>query len=157
MNQVTRIPEKIVDENDAEMREFLLRKLGLSQMPAGGRILGFKTDTGPVVGWLFERYTGPGGAVHTHWAGRKHFFLKRYMLTLVAMYVFDQMKCEVVVGEVPASDLYVRSADEKLGFKEVATIKGYFPGDDLVIYTMTRDACRFLPDEFKTQEAEKHG
>ena len=94
---------------------------------------------------MFERYTGAGGSITMHWAGRDRRWLRLGMLEMCAHYVFEQLGCEKALGEVPEKDLAVRAIDEKGGFEQVAVVPGYFPNDNLVIYELTRCKCRFLP------------
>lgn len=144
---------RLVGIEDMEARSFMRVGLGIKELPAGGTIMAFRDEDGIMGGWLFERYTGPGGSVFIHWAGRPgKSWMRRYMLTMVAMYVFDQLKCAQALGEVKSTDEYVRKVDEKLGFEEVAVVPAYFPDADLVLYRLRKSDCRWLPDEFKEPE-----
>jgi len=134
----------IVCQDRAAAKEFFDRVLSTT-MPDTAEYLAFADSHGVIGGWVFERYTGVGGSVFSHWAGRSATWLTRRMLRMSALYVFDQLGCERVYGEVPASDTRVRRIDERLGFKEIATLHGCFPHDDLVLYEMTRVNCRWLP------------
>lgn len=138
-------------DDDLPLRQFFAQKTGVDTTTERSRVLGFKDSTsGEILGvWLFERYTGVTGSVHSHWAGKDGPWLTKDMLTLVAVYVFDQLGCSRVYGEVAASDTYVRKVNEKLGFREVAVLHGYFPDDDLVIYSLEKRDCRWLPAGFK--------
>ena len=115
------------------------------------QVMGFVDDNDDVVGgFMFERYTGVTGSVHAHWAGSPDRpWMTRNVLSLVAIYVFDQLECHIMYGEVRASDTVVRKMDERLGFVETAVLPAYFPDDDLIIYSMTKQQCRFLPTAYK--------
>lgn len=143
--------DTIVGEEDQEAVQMILGRCGISALRDGDRIIGFRDKQGVRGGFLCERYTGPGGSIHVHWAGRDKHWLKGYMLTLVGMYVFDQLSCEIMYGEVRAKDEAVRKIDEKLGFDPVARLAGYFPNDDLIIYEVRKNDFTWLPDEFKDQ------
>jgi RimJ/RimL family protein N-acetyltransferase len=137
---------------DPEVREMFKRKLGLTHLPAGATYIAYRDDEGVTGGWMFERYTGPGGSVCAHWAANKEGrWLTKQMLNMAALYVFGQLRCKFIMGEVAASDEYVRRVDERLGFEEHATIRGYFPDDDLVIYRLDRNRCRWLPAEYRQE------
>ena len=141
--------ESIVGEEDADARAMVAEKCGVRELPPGARIIAFRDKHGVRGVFLFERYTGVNGSIHAHWAGRDPMWLKGYMLTLVFMYAFDQLGCRKIFGEVKAKDARVRRIDEKLGFREVARLEGYFPEDDLIVYELNKQDCVFLPDEFK--------
>lgn len=141
--------ETIVDETDADATSMVLGNCGITDLRKGDRIIGFRDKNGIRGAFLIERYTGEGGSVHVHWAGRDKNWLKKYMLTLVSMYVFDQLQCKRMYGEVRAKDSAVRAIDEKLGFKQIAVMKGYYPNDDLIVYEALKEDFPWLPPEFK--------
>jgi len=130
--------------SNSEARVFFREKLE-GDIPDTATFIAFKDEHGVVGGWVFERYTGVGGAVFSHWAGRDARWLKRWMLRIAAAYVFVQLGVSRVYGECAAKDIRVRRIDERLGFIEIATLPGYFPDDDLVIYEMQLEDCKWLP------------
>jgi len=149
--------ETIVDETDADAAEMVVTRLGLSALHPTARILGFRDRDGIRGAFYFERYTGPGGSIHAHWVGRDRHWLKGYMLTLAFMYVYDQLGCEIIYGEVKSKSVATRIIDEKLGFREVARLEGYYPGDDLILYALRKQDCIWLPDEFKEETPDGEG
>lgn len=138
-------------DRSGEIRRFVQDRTGVHTPLGPVQVMGFVDEEGEIAGgWMFERYTGVTGSVHVHWAADgKRQWLTRGTLELVAIYVYDQLGCDLMYGEVKASDKYVRKIDERLGFVETATLPAYFPNDDLVIYSMTKQQCRFLPAEYK--------
>lgn len=141
--------ETMVDHTDLSVQQYMVQKMGLTAFPAAATVLGFRDNDGILGGWLFERYTGEGGSIFAHWAGRHPKWLKRYMLQMAAIYIFDQLRCERCYGEVRAKALTVRYINQKLGFKEKAVLNGYYPGDDMILLEMTRQDCVWLPAAFK--------
>ena len=133
-----------------EIRRFVQTETGVATPLGPVQVMGFVDDEGEIVaGFMFERYTGVTGSVHCHWAIAKKGGLSRGMLQLVCIYVYDQLKADIMYGEVRASDKEVRHIDERLGFVETAVLPAYFPDDDLIIYSMTKRQCRWLPSEYK--------
>lgn len=133
------------------IRAFVMIRTGLSVPASATQVLGFiDPNKEELVGaFMFERYTGRGGSAYLHWAaadGNRR-WLNRTVLALVAHYAFEQLGVTRVFGEVRASDSYVRRIDERLGFKEVAILPGYFPDDDLAVYCITKQECTWLPAE----------
>ena len=144
--------ELLPEAREQEAIDLVVRRVGLFSPRSKLKALGFMdSETEELMGaWLFERYTGINGSVFAHWANAVgHRFVTRSNLHLVAHYIFSQLQCQQVLGEVRASDDYVRKMNERLGFKKVAEIPGYFSGDDLVIYRMTRAECSWIPQELK--------
>lgn len=62
-------------------------------------------------------------------------------------YPFLQLKAEKIIGFVGEGNLAARRLDEHLGFVLEATLKAAHPTGDLLVYSMTRDQCRWLPTE----------
>jgi len=125
-------------------REFFSAALGVT-VPNTSTFMAFTDHAGIVGGWVFDRYTGVGGSVHAHWAGRERGWLTNKMLKLAAAYIFTQLGCTRVYGEVEAKNTYVRRIDKRLGFEQIAVLPGYFPNDDLVLYELTKARCRWAP------------
>ena len=74
------------------------------------------------------------------------------MLQAVATYAFVQCSVDVLVGVVNSNDSETMSIDERLGFRRVATLEGYFPDGDQIVYQMKRDECRWIPKHLRRQE-----
>ncbi len=145
----------LCEQDDPEMLAMFRLGFELEVLPAAATFLAWRDDAGVAGGWMFERYTGPGGVVHSHWAARrKGRWLSRDKLRLAAAYIFGQLQCRYAVGEVKAGKLEVRWLMEKLGFQPAAILNNYFPDDDLLIYRLDRHNCRWLPVE---QEERSHG
>lgn len=134
---------------DKEARQFIGEAIGVVPNEARSTVLTFTRDDDIVGVFLFEKYTGRGGSVTAHWAASQRGWLTPDILRMVFIYAYDELGVNVILGEVETSDEYVRGVDEKLGFVEVAKVPGYFPHDDLVIYSLTKQDCRWLPDAFK--------
>lgn len=149
--------ETIVGEDDEDAARMVVERLGLSALHPTARIIGFRDKKGIRGAFYLERYTGVKGSIHAHWVGRDPGWLKGYMLTLVFMYCYDQLGCEIVYGEVKSKSTATRAIDEKLGFREVARLEGYYPGDDLILYSLHKRDCTWLPDEFKEETPDGEG
>lgn len=145
--------ESLVDETDAEVVAMALRRLGLSALHPAGRIIGFRDKEGVRGAFYFERYTGAGGSITAHWFGRDKHWLKGYMLTCAFSYAYVQLQCRVVFGEVRAKSTAIRAIDERLGFRVMARLEGYYPDDDMLLYALRKEDCMWLPDGLKEEAA----
>lgn len=145
------MPFIVPPDREDETRLFIHTRGGIPVPKGPTQVLGFMDDQDEIIaGVMFERYTGVTGSVHVHWAAKPStIWLTRTVLYAIATYTYGQMGVGRLFGEVRASDEYVRKVDEKLGFRKVAVLEGYFPGDDLVLYSMTKAECRWLPPELK--------
>lgn len=141
--------ELMPEQRAIEAKMFVMAQVGLGAPASLVTALGFMDSaTKKLVGaWAFERCTGEGGSVYVHWATAAPGWLNRDTLALISHYVFEQLGCAQALGEVRASDTRTRSINERLGFKKVGEIPGYFPNDDLILYCMRRSDCIWLPAE----------
>ncbi len=127
---------------DMEMTEFLWRRIG--SYPPTSYSIGWFKDGAPLGGFIIDRYTGKGGSCWTHFAGESG-WITRHKLRQVAEYLFNHLECGVIYGVVEASDLVVIALDKKIGFHELALLKGHFSGGvDGMLLEMKRDDCRWL-------------
>lgn len=97
-----------------------------------------------VAGALYEGYTGHNIWVHLAGdpGGR---WMNRQFLRAGFAYPFLQLGCRRLSGWVEASNAQARRFDEHIGFKLEAVLKGAGrDGDDVMVYVMWRDECRFL-------------
>lgn len=138
--------DDLCEQDDPEMLEMFQRRLGVRAMPSGATFIAWRDAHLVQGGFMYERYTGVGGVVHLHWAtdtpGR---WLNRSRLQLAFAYPFLQLGVAACIGDIPASATRTRRLCEKSGGREIATISGYFPDDDLVLYRISRADCRWLP------------
>lgn len=93
-------------------------------------------------GVLFQAFTG--ASIGIHMAGFRPNWANRDLLWAAFHYPFEQLKCERVFGQIPASNELALEIDLKLGFKEVARIPRLYPDDDAIIVVMERSDCRWL-------------
>ncbi len=97
-----------------------------------------------LAGVVYQNYTK--GDIHMHVAAREgKRWLSKAFLGEGFRYPFEQLKCRRVTGLVPAKNLEAQRFDEHLGFTQEGRIRRILPdGDDLIIYGMLREECRWL-------------
>ena len=108
----------------------------------GARAIGLVRDGNLVAGVLFEHYNGRSIAMHVAGEGRD--WMTRDFLMECFRYPFVQLGVHKIIGLVDSSNRDARRLDEHLGFHMEAKIAGAAPRGDLMVYTMTREQCRFL-------------
>lgn len=64
-------------------------------------------------------------------------------LRLAFGYPFTQLKCDRVSGRVTASNQKAIDMDERLGFKREGLIRRGVAGEDVIIFGMLREECRW--------------
>jgi hypothetical protein len=108
--------------------------------------LGWMNAAGMILaGVVYQNYIR-GTDIHMHVAalpGKR--WLSRFFLGECFRYPFEQLGCRRVTGLVPASNTAAARFDEHLGFTAEGRLRQIMPdGDDLLIYGMLREECRFL-------------
>ena len=95
------------------------------------------------------------GTVYDHYNGstvNAHIYVNeaptREWWVAIFDYPFNVLKVRKLVGQVPSTHSAALRLDKNFGFVEEARIKDFYSeGDDLVIFTMTRDQCKVLNSE----------
>jgi len=111
--------------------------------PEGREVIGLVKDDEVLAGVVFEDYTGAAMAVHIA-VSHENVPLRKFLIA-VADYAFNQMAVDKLIGLVPSTNTPALGFDLRLGFKPEAVIKGVYPDGDLVILSLTKEDCRFLP------------
>jgi hypothetical protein len=116
---------------------------------AGGRFvdgntaIGWERDGKLVAGAMYESYKGPNGSITM--AGRiDSKFLPPKFYWMIFDYPFNQLKVEKIVGFVSEKNRKAQVLDEHLGFVLETRIKNYLPDADALVYSMTKEQCRFI-------------
>lgn len=71
-------------------------------------------------------------------------WLNRTFLWVAFDYPFNQLKCKRVTGMVPSKNVQAQRFDEHLGFVREGVKRRAWKGDDLIIYGMLKEECRWL-------------
>jgi len=117
---------------------------GATYAPGQFSCIGRLNEAGNVLGGvLYEAFT-PGGSVTMHVAGTPN-WLTRKFLWYIFDYPFNQLKVNKLLGFTPSDNLAAHRFHRHIGFQQEARITGAGRhGSDLIIYSMTRDQCRWL-------------
>lgn len=109
----------------------------------GAATIGLENSDGTIAGGvLFDQYTGRSICIHV--AGTSVNWITREFLRVCFDYPFNQLGVIKLIGLVDSTNLQARSFDENVGFTLETTIKDASKYGDLLIYSMTRQQCRFL-------------
>jgi RimJ/RimL family protein N-acetyltransferase len=107
--------------------------------------IGLADSSGSLLaGCVYQNYTKTD--IHMHLAalpGKR--WLCRAFLGEGFRYPFEQLNCRRVTGLVPGRNEVAQQFDEHLGFTLEGWVRHILPnGDDLLIYGMLREECRWL-------------
>jgi RimJ/RimL family protein N-acetyltransferase len=114
-------------------------------LPGQGQGFGVEGDDGELIaGVVFDNYNGASIQIHVAALPGVNWVSKQ-LLSLTFSYPFLQLNVQKLIGLVGSTNKEARRFDEHLGFRIEATLKDAYPGGDLLIYSMTRGQCRWIP------------
>lgn len=109
-----------------------------------GAAIGLKDAYGNLIaGVLFDNYNGASIQMHVAAEPGARWMTREYLHCCFA-YPFRQLAVRKIVGLVSCTNLPARRFDEHLGFHLEATLTDAHPDGDLLVYTMTKQQCRWL-------------
>lgn len=132
----------ILGEND-RLGPWICERLGTEWLPGRGHCMGMEEEGEITAGVLFDSYNGASVCMHVAANPGKR-WMNREMLWYAFAYPFLQLRVKKILGIVASADHHTRKFDEHLGFVLEATLKDAHPQGDLLLYTMTREQCRWL-------------
>ncbi len=105
--------------------------------------MGSVRDGRIIAGVVFDRYTGVD--IMMHYAAESGSLAgKPDFISGVFRYPFVQLECRRVTAMVAWKNHKSRKVVRHLGFKEEGVLRDAKPDDDLVVYGMLREECRYL-------------
>lgn len=113
-------------------------------LPGRGQIIGLWEDLkGPIAACLFEASNGASIMLHIATDGTRRWMNREY-LWFVFHFPFIQLGVRKIIAPVESSNSACARFVEHIGFVLEATLKDCAPKGDLLIYTMTKDQCKWL-------------
>ncbi len=109
---------------------------------AGDNAIGLEKNGELIAGVVFDNYLGRSICMHVAASGE--WWLTREFLQAAFGYPFNQLGVHKIIGPVDSKNADARKFDEHLGFYLEATIKDANKLGDLLLYTMTRQQCRWV-------------
>lgn len=133
---------------------WIAQQLDTQWFPGRGETVGLlDTEKGPVAGALYEGYNG--ASVIVHLAKLPGSILTHDFLWFGSYYPFVQLGVKKLISPVESTNLRSRKFIEHYGFTLEATLKDAAEDGDLLLYTMTKEDCRWLTLEgLKNGEAQ---
>ena len=107
-----------------------------------GSTIGLLDDNAIVAGCVFSDCNGASIMLHCAGAGKS--WLNREFLWYTFYYPFEELKVNKIISPVESTNSQCRKFIEHIGFSVEATLLDASPKGDLLIYTMSRSACKWL-------------
>jgi RimJ/RimL family protein N-acetyltransferase len=97
-----------------------------------------------VAGVVYENFNGQSVVCHICVKGR----MTPAYLAAIFDYAFNVCDVNKIIAPVSSGNVRAQKVVRKMGFTEEARLKDADTDGDIVLLTMTRDACRFLGDRY---------
>jgi hypothetical protein len=139
----------------AQFVEFMTHVPGAFNEPYNA--IGFLKHGKLVAGVIFDNKGESNVCMHVAGVG-KHWLTPEFLFACFD-YPFNQLGLRRVTGLVPKKNKQARKFDEHLGFKLEGTMKHALKNDDLLVYGLLKENCRWIQDEFVArvlQRQERH-
>jgi len=135
--------KKVLANCDNLFGPWIAQKLGFNWFDGRGSTIGLMDmKTGPVAAVLFEGFNG--ASVMVHLASLRRDWLNREFLWYVCHYPFEELGVTKVLAPIESDNLDSIRWTEHFGFTLEATLKDAAPKGDLLIYSITKDQCKWL-------------
>ncbi len=143
---------RIVTDENQRLGQWLLDRQGVGGCwrDSDGQTIGLTDDAGEIKAVaMYDNFNHANVHVHIAAVPGSH-WMTRDFLWYIFYYPFEQLRCKRITGFVASTNTAAQRLDEHLGFKLEATLKDAHPLGDLLIYSMTKDECKWLTRKRKT-------
>lgn len=134
----------ILDRADHLFGPWMMFRLKGEWFPGRGHIIGLWDDQtcSPLAACLYEGFNGASILLHIAAEGKR--WMNREYLWFVFYYPFVQLGVNKIIAPIESTNTSCSKFVEHIGFSLEATLVGAAPNGDLLIYTMSKDECRWL-------------
>lgn len=102
--------------------------------------IGLERDGQLVAGTIYESWNGRSIVCHIAITGT----ITPGFMRAICRYPFDVCRVHKVIGPIPSSNEKAIENAIRIGFQEEARIKDADPDGDIILFTLTKDKCRYL-------------
>lgn len=142
---------RIVTNEPQRIGQWVCARAGGFYIPEGAYAIGLEEDGEILAGVMYDHHYA-GASVQAHIAAKHGSrWLSREHLEVGFGYPFDYLKVKKIIGVVEETNFAAVRLDEHLGFTLETRIKDGCAGGDLLVYSMTREQCRFLKGRHETE------
>lgn len=106
----------------------------------GNKCIGLERNGQIVAGVMFDWTNGASITAHIAITGP----INREFIWFIFYYPFEQLKVNVILGQVSSTNKKAQKFDEHLGFRLHTVIPYGSPDGDLLIYSMYKHQCKWL-------------
>lgn len=132
----------IVDDPD-RFGAWVLEQQDAVWCPGRGQAIGLVDGDKILAGVIFDSWNGASLCMHVAAVPGARWMTREFLYITFA-YPFQQLGCKKLLGLVGSSNKAAQRFDEHLGFVLEATLEAAHPDGSLLVYSMTKEQCRWL-------------
>lgn len=133
---------KRINSNAAEVGPWVAEQIDGAWK--GSPAIGLESGARMIAGVLYENWNRRSIVCHIAIQG----LLTRAYLAAIFHYPFVYLGCSKIIAPVAESNAKSIQFVRKLGFQEEARILDAHPDGSILVFTMTRDQCRFIGERY---------
>lgn len=146
--------KEIIAQPREAIARFVSYKIGQAHLPWGEfTALGLAKDGELVAGVVYNHWSETNVCMHVGAVGK--YWLTPEFLFAAFDYPFNQVGVRRVTGLVPKKNRQARKFDEHLGFKLEGSMRQALADDDLLVYGLLRQECRYISKDFMDRIARR--
>ena len=119
-------------------------KMNGSFSSATGTAIGLEKDDCLIAGVMFENWNQQSITAHMAITGK----LTRSFIGAIFRYAFGKCGVHKVICPISSGNAKSNKFAKKLGFTEEARLCDAAPDGDIILYTLKKDDCRFLGEQY---------
>lgn len=137
------IVKRIILDRPDIIGPWVAQRSGGTWADGQGTAIGLGDENGVVIGGvLYEQYNGASLVTHIAGVPGTNWMTPRFLQTIFA-YPFVQLNVRKIISPVASGNLPSRRFCENLGFTIEATLEEAHPDGSLLLYTMSKQQCRW--------------
>lgn len=135
--------KRIVLDQPERISKWVADRMESGWHGARGSAIGLLENEEIIAGVLFDSWNGASICMHVAAVPGKRWMTREYLRICFA-YPFQQLRCNKILGLVGSKNTVAQRFDEHLGFVLEATLEAAHPDGSLLIYSMTKEKCRWV-------------
>lgn len=138
----------MIFDQDDELLPWAASVIGIERFRDDARAIGQSMNGEVNAVCVFDTFSAADCNMHIASSGSGHWLTREFLVTVFS-YPFITCRLRRVTAMVPASNAAALKFDRHLGFIDEGFHPRALPGDDLRSLGMLREACRYIPPEYR--------
>jgi len=134
----------IISQPKDRIADFVSDIIGENHFPFENfSALGLLKNDELIAGVIYNHYTGVNIMAHIAAVPGKRWMSREFLYAMFD-YPFNQLGVRRITGLVPKKNRVAREFDTHLGFEYEGNMRNALPDDDMIVYGMLREKCKWL-------------